>query len=107
MSQQVRVEFILSRRVRALNGHVIGRLEEIRAESSDGTCYVTEYLVGAYAVFARLAAWPLARSVMRLFCLTKKGGGYRVNWDQLDLTDPARPMLRCKVEELAPIDDST
>lgn len=69
-------------------------------------CYVTEYLVGAYALFERLAAWRVARSMIRLFRLTKKGGGYCIRWDQLDLTDPARPALRCKVGELARLDEA-
>jgi hypothetical protein len=107
MADELRVEFILNRRVRAVNGRVIGRLEEIRAESTDGACYVTEYLVGAYAFFERFAAWPLARSVLRLFHPSKRAWGYRVRWDQLELTDPARPTLRCKVDELSSIDETT
>lgn len=106
MAHESRVELILNRRVRTLNGRVIGRLEEIRAESSEDACYVTEYLVGAFAFLERLTAWPVTGSIMRLLRLTKRGGGYRVHWDQLDLANPARPTLRCKVEELSSIDES-
>jgi hypothetical protein len=104
MSSESRVELMLGQRVRALNGRVIGRIEEIRAEISDETCYVTEYMVGTYAYFERLAAWSLMRSVLRLFRLAKKGGGYRVRWDQLDLSDAAQLRLRCKIEELSLMD---
>src|SRR4051812_34734847 len=106
MPSELRVELILSQRVRALNGRVIGRIEEIRVEIDDDTCYVTEYLVGAYAYCERLAAWSLMRSVLRLFRLARKGGGYRVRWDQLDSADPNYLKLRCKVDELSLIDES-
>ena len=70
-------------------------------EQRGGECYVAEYLVGAYAMLERLAAWPIGRSVLKLFGAARKGGGYRVPWDKLDLSDPRRPRLTCKVEELS------
>jgi len=105
MAGSFQLEMILNRRVRALNGRVIGRLEEVAAESTDGECFITEYHIGTFALFERLAAWPLGRSILRSFGFRKKGGGYRVPWNQLDLSDPQRPALRCSVEELEPIDD--
>src|SRR3954451_25439103 len=101
MAEHVKLELLLSRQVRALNGRVIGRLEEAVAETTDDECYVTEYLVGVYGVFERLAAWPLSRSILGVLRLKKKAGGYRVRWNQLDLRDPDHPKLRCKVEELS------
>ena len=99
--QEVHVELLLNRRVLALNGRSVGRIEEVIAEQRGGECYVAEYLVGAYAMLERLAAWPIGRSVLKLFGAARKGGGYRVPWDKLDLSDPRRPRLTCKVEELS------
>ena len=103
--REVHVELLLNRRVYALNGRVIGRLEEVRAELHEGECFVTEYLVGAYAMMERLAAWRIGRALLRLFGATRHGGGYRVPWDKLDLSDPERPRLRCEAGELAPIEE--
>jgi hypothetical protein len=53
---------------------------------------ITEFLVGSTALLERLAVHLRGR---------RKGKGYRVPWDKLDLTDPARPKLKCTVDELA------
>jgi hypothetical protein len=104
MVREVYVDLLLNRRVRALNGRVIGRIEEIKAEQSDGAWHVSEYLIGSFVLLERLAGHPLGRSVLRFFRLRRKDGGYRVRWDQMDLSDPARPRLICRVEELRLID---
>jgi sporulation protein YlmC with PRC-barrel domain len=102
---EINVELLLSRRVYALNGRVVGRLEEIRAEVRGSECVVTEYLVGVYAMFERLAAWSIGRSILRTLRVRSKGGGYRVAWDQLELSDPLRPRLCCAMSELPLIDE--
>ena len=98
--QEVNLELLVGRRVFGLNGKSIGRLEEIRAELVKGECLVTEYLVGAYAVIERLAALSIGRAILKLFGATRKHEGYRVPWDKLDLTNPERPRLLCRIDEL-------
>lgn len=100
MAQEVHVELLLNRRVYTLNGRPAGRIEEVCAELRHGECYVSEYHVGTYAMMERLAAWPIGRELLRLFGAQRKGGGYRVPWDKLDLSDPLRPRLTCRVEDL-------
>lgn len=97
--QQLHVELLLGEKVFAMNGLSIGRLEEIRTEINRGHFYVTEFLVGSYAFLERFAAWRIGRSLLRVFG-ARKSEGYRVRWDQLDLSDPRRPRLRCEVDEL-------
>ena len=97
--RELHVELLLGEKVFAVNGVSIGRLEEIRAEVNRGTCYVTEFLVGKYAVFERLAAWRIGRAVLR----AQRRDGYRIRWDQLDLSDPQRLRLMCEVDELMPL----
>ena len=58
MAEPVHVEYLLSRRVRALNGRIIGRLQEIRAESEADACYIAEYRVGAYAFLLITDRYP-------------------------------------------------
>jgi hypothetical protein len=97
--RQLHVELLLGEKVFALNGVSVGRLEEIRTEVNRGHYYVTEFLVGSYAVLERLAAWRIGRAVLRVVRAQRKEG-YRIRWDQLDLTDPQRLRLMCEVDEL-------
>ena len=94
MSQKVHVELLIGRRVVDTNGKVAGRIHSIHAEHRRDGCYVDEYHLGTAAFLsrlgisaARLVGWQLARPI-------------RVPWQQLDLSDPERPCLRCTVEEL-------
>jgi sporulation protein YlmC with PRC-barrel domain len=96
---QLHVELLLGEKVFAMNGLSIGRLEEIRTEINRGHFYVTEFLVGSYAVLERLAAWRIGRALLGVFG-AKRREGYRIRWDQLDLSDPQRMRLRCEVDEL-------
>ena len=101
-SQQIHAELLLGEKVFALNGLPIGRLEELRTEINKGHCFVSEFLVGSYAVLERLAAWRLGRALLRVLG-ARHGEGYRIRWDQLDLSDPRRLRLLCDVDELMPL----
>ena len=100
--RQLHVELLLGEKVFAMNGVSIGRLEEIRTEVKRGQFYVTEFLVGSYAVLERLAAWRIGRAVLRVVGAQRKEG-YRIRWDQLDLSDPQRLRLVCEMDELLPL----
>jgi sporulation protein YlmC with PRC-barrel domain len=104
-ARELNVELLLSRRVYALNGRRIGRIEEIRAEKRGREWYVTEYLVGGYALFERLAGWVIGRAILNTVGMRASGRGYRVPWNELDLSDPDRPRLKCSVSSLAPIEE--
>jgi sporulation protein YlmC with PRC-barrel domain len=95
----VHIQFLLGEKVLARNGQSIGRLEDIRTEKNRGHFFVSEYLVGSYAFLGRLAAWRIGRTILRLFGARRREG-YRIRWDQLDLSDPQRPRLLCEVNEL-------
>jgi sporulation protein YlmC with PRC-barrel domain len=98
--QEIHLELLLGKRVFALNGQSIGRLEEVRAElNARGHCFVTEFLVGSYAFLERLSAFRMGREIMRTLHV-RRNEGYRVRWEQLDLSDPRRPRLLCEVDEL-------
>jgi sporulation protein YlmC with PRC-barrel domain len=98
--REVHVELLLGKRVFALNGKSIGRIEEIRAEvETRNSCFVTEFMVGTYALFERLSALTIGRAVLQALGARRKQG-WRIPWNQLDLSDWQRPKLLCKVEEL-------
>ena len=91
---ELRLEALLGRRVRDRNGRVVGRLEEFRARREGEHWVVTEYDIGPAALLERLAArhlgmpWP------------GRVRGYRATWNQVDISDPDRPILTCGVDEL-------
>jgi sporulation protein YlmC with PRC-barrel domain len=97
--QMVHVELLLGEKVFAQNGKPIGRLEDIRTEKNRGHLFVSEFLVGNYAYLERFAGWRMGRVLLRLFG-ARRNEGYRIRWDQLDLSDPHRPRLLCGVNEL-------
>jgi len=98
--QEVHLELLIGKRVFALNGQAVGRLEEVRAQLNErNTCFVTEFLMGSYAMLERLSVWRIGRAILRTLHIRKEG--YRIRWEQLDLSDPTRPQLKCEVDELA------
>jgi sporulation protein YlmC with PRC-barrel domain len=101
--QEIHLELLMGKRVYALNGRAIGRLEEVRAEVHQGVASVNEFLVGTSAIFERLSAWEIGRAMLGLFGSWIKSG-YSVKWNQIDLTDPERPKLTCPVSELFPLE---
>ena len=100
---EIHLELLIGKQVFAQNGRPVGRLEEVRAElNARGYCFVTEFLIGSYALFERLAAWRMGRVVLRTLRVGRREG-YRVRWEQMDLSDPRHPQLTCEVNELIPL----
>ncbi|HEY0527187.1 MAG TPA: hypothetical protein VGD02_00045 [Gemmatimonadaceae bacterium] len=91
---ELNVEQLLGTKVRDSDGSVIGRIEEIRAERTDDACYVDSYLVGASAVVERLSAWSLIRPIKRMLKSRHVVSALEVPWQDLDLSEPKRPVLR-------------
>jgi sporulation protein YlmC with PRC-barrel domain len=91
---EINVEQLLGTKVRDADGEVIGRIEEIRAERTDDSCYVDSYLVGASAVVERLSAWSLIRPIKKMLRARHVVSVVEVPWQELDLSDPERPVLR-------------
>jgi hypothetical protein len=97
--REVRVEEFLSRRVQALNGRVIGRIKEMRAEPRGKQLIVVEYLLGPAGLLERLSVRLSALPLLGRFA-GNRSRRYKVRWQQMDLSDAKRPRLRCSVEEL-------
>jgi hypothetical protein len=93
MSVSIRAEALLNRRVRARNGRVIGRIEELRVEAHGDRYEVTEYVLGMGGLLERLAI--ISR---RLF--GHHAQALVARWDQIDVTNPDRPRLTCDRADL-------
>jgi len=91
---QVRLDRLLGRRVLAANNRSIGRIEEFRAERRGTGWVVTAYVIGRAGLWERLGLG------VRLLVASKTASGYVARWDQVDVSNPARPRLLCPVDEL-------
>ena len=90
----VHVELLLGSKVRDSEGNIVGRIEEFRVHRDDKSCRIESYLIGASALVERLSAWTLLRPVARALHARKLYQLYDVRWQDMDLSDPARPKLR-------------
>ena len=92
-SRELRLDRLLGRRVLAANNRSVGRLEEFRTDQHGSGFVITEYVIGAAGLLERLGL-----GLKLLF--GRKRTGYVARWDQLDVSDPERPRLKCRAEEL-------
>ena len=99
MPTEINVELLLGKKVTGPSSRKVGRIEEITAELRKGEAYVTEFHIGAYAFFERVASLSIGRPILSLLGSWIKKS-YVVPWDKLDLSDPAHPKLTCSATEL-------
>ena len=90
----VHVELLFGRRVHDANGKVAGRIETMRATWKGDSCVVDEYHLGTAALLEKLGI-----TAGRLIGIGSHEP-LRVPWDQMDLSDPDRPRLKCTLDEL-------
>jgi hypothetical protein len=88
---EVQLDMLLGRMVRTREGARVGRIHEMLLSES---LEVVEFLVGRQALLRRLSALGLIRRKMK---------GFRIRWDQIDISDPAHPRLTCAVNQLTPL----
>ena len=96
----VHIELLLGTKVRDVNDEVVGRIEEFCAEHKGDFCYVESYMVGASALIERLSAWTLVRPIKRMLKARHIFSVFEVPWQEMDLSDPARPRLRIAKKDL-------
>jgi len=95
MSTEINVELLIGRKVYDANGKKIGRIEEILAVEKGDDLVVSEYHVGTYGLFERLSAYHFGVGLLRV--LGARGhvkDPKRIPWQELDLSDPERPVWR-------------
>lgn len=93
---KVVLQKMIRRRVHDRDGKLAGRIHAVKAEIRGDECVIVEWQLGPAALLARLGI-----TTMRLVGWTRKGGPLRVPWEQLDLSDPDEPRLRCSVDDLS------
>jgi sporulation protein YlmC with PRC-barrel domain len=96
----IRVELLVGTKVYDGDGSKIGRIEEIRVERQEKALLVEAYLIGASALIERLSARILVRPIRRLLRTRHIYSVYEVPWQDLDLSNPKRPVLRIAKRDL-------
>jgi len=96
----IKVELLVGTRVHDVDGTKVGRIEEIRVEQQEKDLVVEAYLIGASALIERLSARTLVRPIRRLLRTRRVYSVYEVPWQDLDLTDPKRPVVRIAKRDL-------
>jgi sporulation protein YlmC with PRC-barrel domain len=91
----VHFELLLGRKVLDPDGKKVGRILAVRAEPKGEDCVVSEYLLGTAALLTRLGL-----SAQRLIGIPIHRKPLCVPWDLMDISDPAKPRLTCRVEEI-------
>jgi sporulation protein YlmC with PRC-barrel domain len=91
----VHLELLLGRKVLDSEGKKVGRILEVRAEQDGKDCVVREYLLGTAALLTRLGL-----SAGRMVGLPIRREPLAVPWDRMDLRNPEKPRLTCRLEEL-------
>ena len=94
MSSRCRLDRLVGREVYTGNNRCLGRLEEFRAVRHGDDWFIDEFVIGTAGLLERLGVG------LRLVLGINRTTGYIIRWDQLDLSDAARPRLTCSVEEL-------
>jgi hypothetical protein len=99
-TRRIHLEQLVGRQVRDLAGEPVGHIEEFRAENNNGHCEIQEYLLGRAGLLHRLSIPDVAMLFLRPFGARRTGHSLRVPWQQMDLSDPMHPRLRCTREQL-------
>ena len=99
--RSINIELLLDKKVTDPSGRRAGRIEEIRARKDGEEIVVEAYHLGPQALLERLAAPVVRLRLFRALGLHRHAHGRCARWDQMDLSDPEKPRLRCPVSELA------
>lgn len=102
---EVHLEHLLGRRVRDVDGSVVGQLEEFRVEIVDGEPVVLEFHIGAAALLERVGVF--GAQLPFFSWLAARPREFRVPWQLVDLTDPRQPRLRVREADLVPAPHDT
>lgn len=94
MSDPVRLDRLIGRKILTGNNRPLGRLEECRAERSGDAWVITEWVIGSAGLLERLGFG------VRMILGFRAGRSFVARWDQVDISDPEHPRLTCSMDEL-------
>jgi hypothetical protein len=98
--QRLHVELLLGRKVCDSEGESAGRIEEFIARRHGGDCVVEQYVLGREGLRERLSIAGLSMTFLGFLGAHGHKGARHVPWNQLDLSNPTQPRLKCTLAEL-------
>jgi sporulation protein YlmC with PRC-barrel domain len=96
----IKVQLLVGTKVHDVDGKKVGRIEEIRVERQETALLVESYLIGVSALIDRLSARTLVRPIRRFLRARRIYSVYEIPWQEMDLTDPKRPVLKIAQREM-------
>ncbi|HEY8832699.1 MAG TPA: hypothetical protein VIM21_09305 [Gemmatimonadaceae bacterium] len=96
----IRVQLLVGTKVHDVDGRSVGRIEEIRVVRQEKALLVDAFLIGSSALIERLSARILVRPIRRLLHSRHIYSVYEVPWQEMDLSDPERPVLKIAQRDL-------
>ena len=84
---RIRLDDLVGRVVRDMEGGVVGRIFEIRAEEDGDALVVAEYHLGTAALLERVGI-----TMLKLIGRAHREP-IKVSWDRMDISDPDNPRL--------------
>jgi sporulation protein YlmC with PRC-barrel domain len=98
--RRIHAEHLLGRTVRDVDGRRSGRIEEVEIENSSDGCLVTGYVLGAQGLLKRFSFRGIGSLFIPALVDKAQKRAKAVPWEKMDLTNPKRPRLRCRKDEL-------
>ena len=96
---EIHVEQLIGKRVRDLDGCIVGRIEELATEIVDGRLCVTEFHLGPSAAIERLGGVALELPFLRRLAAAR--WTFRIDSRLMDLSTPDRPRVLRRKRDLA------
>ena len=96
----IEIQLLVGTKVHDVDGKSVGRIEEIRVVRHEKALLVEAYLIGVSGLIDRLSARTLVRPIRRLLSSRHIYSVYEVPWQEIDLSDPKRPVLKIPQQNL-------
>ena len=89
------MELLIGCKVVDESGKTIGRVEELLAVEKGDELVVSEFHIGTYGLLERLSVFHVGVGLLRfLGARAHVQNPKRIPWQELDLSDPERPVWR-------------
>jgi hypothetical protein len=98
--RRIHAEHLLGRVVYDNEDCKVGCIEEIEVEQTSHGCYVESFVLGYTGLLKRLSIWGIGPLFLPALVAKGEQRARGVPWDKIDISDPKRPRLRCRRDEL-------
>src|SRR4051812_18020274 len=99
-ARRIHAEHLLGRMVYDSDNCKVARIEEIEAEETRDGCYVSNFILGHRGMLKRMSIWGVGRLFFPSLVTHAEKNAPCIPWDRMDISNPKRPRLRCRRNEL-------